>query len=331
MQTIQLRGIQQPVSRLVFGCWGITSDFHWQARDEQQSVAAIQAALDEGVNFFDTAAIYGDGNSELLLGRSLTGRRHEVVIASKVRADSMQPAHIIEAVELSLKRLNTDYLDLYQTHWTDREIGLQASWEAMIQLRQQGKVRAIGVCNAGVRDLAAATAIEAPSSNQIPYNLLWRAIEHDILPACRRQRIDVMAYSPLMHGMLADKYAQAEDVPDGRARSRHFRGSRPLARHGEPGCEQATFEALAAIRAICYRLERTMADVALAWVLQQPGVSCVIAGARDAEQLRQNVRTLNSPLPDDALADLAEATATLNRALGPNPDMWQGAKNSRFR
>ena len=130
---------------------------------------------------------------------------------------------------------------------------------------------------------------------------------------------------------LFKKYKSAADVPDGRARSRHFGSQRPLTRHGEAGCEEETFNALAAIGDVCRRLERTMVDVALAWCLQQPGISCVIAGASSQEQVAQNVYSFDNPLPGDAVSELNEATAGLKHALGPNPDMWEGAEKSRFR
>lgn len=319
------------VSRLAFGCWGITSDFHWGERDERASLDAIEAALDAGVTFFDTAEVYGDGRSEELLGRALHRHRDRVVIASKIHPRSMRPEQVAEACERSLKRLNTDYLDLLQTHWTDPQVPIAETWQAMVKLKEQGKVRHIGVCNAGPLDLSDVCAIERPLSNQLPYNLLWRAIEQAILPMCRQQRISVLAYSPLMHGLLADKYRSAAEVPDGRARSRHFSGKRPLARHGEPGCEEETFAAIDRIRTIAHEAGRPMADLALNWIAAQPGVDCIIVGVANRDQLLQNVECLRRGLQPEIIEALTQATEPLRRALGPNPDMWQGAAESRYR
>lgn len=331
MQKLNLPNTDITVSQLVFGCWGITSDFHWGERDEQESLATIHAAMDAGINFFDTAEAYGDGNSEKLLSKAFAGRRDQVVIASKMKPDSMTADLVVKAVERSLSRLETDYLDLYQIHWPDREIPREETWNAMIKLREQGKVRTIGVCNFGCGDLDDICPLEPPVTNQLPYNLLWRAIEHEILPRCKSNGIGVLAYSPLMHGLLADKYKTAAEVPDGRARSRHFNTARELARHGELGCETETFAAIDAIRDISNDLGRTMADVALAWVVAQPGINCVIVGARNPEQLNQNIATLENPLPEESISRLNEATHQLNQTLGPNPDMWQGSGNSRYR
>lgn len=330
MKQVQLPNTDISVSQLVFGCWGITSDFHWGDRDEDESVATMEAAFDAGVNFFDTAEMYGEGRSEELVGKVFAGRRDKVVIATKMRPDSMKPDEIIAGCERSLRRLNTDYIDLYQIHWVNPDVPVADTWGAMLKLKEQGKVRAVAACNLGLGHLSAVAALAQPVTNQLPYNLLWRAIEHEILPHCREQNIGVLVYSPLMHGMLADKYKTAADVPDGRARSRHFSTDREIARHGEPGCEQKTFAAIDAIRGICQSIGRSMADVALAWVAQQPGITAVIAGARTPEQMQQNIATIENPLPDDVIAQLNSATDELSQALGPNPDMWQGSGKTRF-
>ncbi|MFT5471281.1 MAG: aryl-alcohol dehydrogenase-like predicted oxidoreductase [Verrucomicrobiales bacterium] len=321
------------VSQLCFGCWGVASDFHWGDRVEDESVKAMLAAIDAGVNFFDTAPVYGDGASETLLGKVLSanGLREKVVIASKARPDQMKPDEIQAGCEASLARLQTDCIDLFQTHWTNREVPLEDTWGAMRKLQEQGKVRHIGVCNAGVEDLATIAPLQNPLSNQLPYNLIWRMIENAILPKCIGNKIGVLVYSPLMHGMLAGNYKAAAEVPDGRARSRHFTTERALARHGEPGCEAETFSALDSIRDICQELGRSMADVALAWTIQQPGVVSVIAGARNDQQLLENVKVLENPLPADAVQKLGAATDALLAALGSNPDMWDGGENARYR
>ena len=321
------------VSQLCFGCWGITGDAHWGDRVEEESRGAMRAALDAGVNFYDTAPMYADGASEDLLGRFLQENqlRDQVVIATKIRPDKMSPADVIAECEGSLKRLQTECIDLYQTHWSTRDVPLEDTWGAMQELQRQGKVRHIGVCNAGPRDLDTVSATQQPITNQVPYNLLWRMIEPTILPRCIQDDIGVLVYSPLFHGMLADKYQSPQDVPDGRARSRHFSCERPNTRHGEPGCEVETFEAVSHIREIAQSLDRSMAQVSLAWTVQQAGVTSVIAGARNAEQVASNLSFLDNPLTDDVINDLNDATETLKARLGDNPDMWDGGENSRYR
>ena len=333
MKYHQFPGTDLSVSRLCFGCWGITGDLHWGDRVEEESVSAMLAAVDFGVNFFDTAPMYADGASESLLGKVLAenGLRQKTIVASKIRPDKMTASDIKSECEDSLKRLQTDYLDLYQTHWTNRSVPLAETWGAMQELQQQGKVRHIGVCNMGVGDLTEVSAVQKPLANQLPYNLLWRMIETDIQPLCVKDDIGILVYSPLLHGMLADKYQTAADVPDGRARSRHFSSDRPHTRHGEAGCEDETFAALDRIRSIAADVGRSMADVSLAWLIQQPGIASVIAGARNAQQVQSNISFLEQPLSNDVVERLNAATQELKSTLGSNPDMWDGGDNSRYR
>ncbi|MCA9192435.1 MAG: aldo/keto reductase [Planctomycetales bacterium] len=321
------------ISQLCFGCWGVISDSHWGDRKEDDSIEAMHAAIEAGVNFFDTAPMYGNGASELLLGKFLAEHmlRDKVVIASKVPPNKMNAAEVQLECEKSLERLQTDYIDLYQTHWTSREVPLTETWGAMRDLQTQGKVRYIGVCNAGVGDLSEILAPAKPLTNQLPYNLVWRMIEDRILPACVQNQIGILVYSPLMHGILADNYQSAEQVPDGRARTRHFSSKRPQTRHSEAGCETELFQALDRIRTIANRVDRPMAEIALAWIVQQSGIVSVIAGARNAQQLSDNVSFLERPLELQTLNELNAATEQLKSLLGSNPDMWDGGSNSRYR
>jgi aryl-alcohol dehydrogenase-like predicted oxidoreductase len=320
------------VSQLCFGCWGIISDLHWGTREKEVSVQAILAAVDSGINFFDTAPMYGDGASEDLLGKVFAenGLRQKVVIGSKIRPDKMSPADVKKECEESLTRLQTEYLDLYQTHWTSPDVPIAETLGAMQELQQQGKVRHLGVCNAGVIDLNDVVSVQKPLTNQLPYNLLSRMIEFEIQPRCVEQQIGILVYSPLMHAMLADKYKTAADVPDGRARTRHFSTDRANARHGEPGCEAETFAAIDRIREIASVADRSMAEIALAWTIAQPGVVSVIAGAGNAQQVRQNAKFLEHPISAETIAELNIATDVVKEKLGKNPDLWVGGTNSRY-
>ena len=333
MKYHQFPGTDLSVSQLCFGCWGITSDSHWGQRVEDESVQAINAAIDAGVNFFDTAPMYADGASERLLGKVLAenGCREKVIIGTKIRPGKMRRAEVKQECEDSLARLQTDYLDLFQTHWTNPDVPIADTWGALRELQQQGKVRHIGVCNAGLGDLGDILEVQKPLTNQLPYNLLSRMIEFEIQPRCVQEQIGILVYSPLMHGMLADKYRCAADVPDGRARSRHFSTDRSQARHGEPGCETKTFAAIDRIREIAAAADRSMPELALAWTIQQAGVAGVIAGARNAAQVRQNVGFLESPLSQGTIDQLNDATDELKDALGSNPDLWDGGQNARYR
>jgi len=319
------------VSTVTMGCWAIVGDATWGPQDESDSISAIRAALDAGITTFDTAEGYGAGYSEALLGKTLTGIRDRAVIASKVSSDNLAPSDLKAACERSLKRLATDYIDLYQIHWPSRRIPLSETLGALEELKAQGKIRAIGVCNFGPLDLDDLTAAGRAESNQLPYNLLFRAIEFELQAQCAVNDMSILCYCPLAQGLLTGKFSSADEVPLGRARTRHFSRLRAQTRHGEEGHEEETFEAVNRIRGICDELGEPMERVTLAWLLHQPAVTTVIAGIRNAEQARRNAAAGDLKLSGDVVSQLCLATDSLKIALGSNPDMWQTATQSRFR
>lgn len=330
MNTRQLGQSELQVTPITFGCWAISGggDITWGDQDEQQAIEAIHAALDVGINSFDTAEAYGNGSSEVLLGKALGSRRRDVVVMTKLIGNNLRPDKVSAACEASLARLGTDYIDLYQIHWPERDVPVADTMAALVKLRDQGKVRAVGVSNFGVRLLAEVPPAHGCVSNQIVYSLLTRAIEFDIRDACISRNIGILCYSPLAQGLLTGKFRSVEDVPPGRRRTRHFAGHHSLSRHEGPGCEAATFAAIAAVHSICERVGRPMAEVALAWAMAQPGVTSVIAGARNAAQVHENVKSAARTLDRAILAELDVATAEVKRQLGNNPDLW--AKASRI-
>lgn len=311
------------------GCWAIVGDRTWGPQDEGEALAAIHASLEAGVNFFDTAEGYGDGYSEELLGRALAGRRDEVIIATKVSRAHLAPEDLKRACEGSLRRLRTDHIDLYIVHWPSREVPIEETWRAMEDLQREGKVRVLGVSNFARADLTELLQVGRPEADQLPYSLLWRAIEYEVVPVCLEHEISITCYSPLAQGLLTGKFRSPDEVPPGRARTRHFSCRRPQARHSEPGAEAETFSAIDRIRAVAQEVGQPMNRVALAWVLAQPGVASVIAGARNPTQARENAAAGDLTLAEDVLARLAEATEELKRHFGTNPDMWESESRMR--
>jgi len=319
------------VSAIALGGWSLIGDFMWGEQDEADSIAAVQAAIDAGITLIDTAEGYGDGASEALIGKAIAGRRDQVVLASKVSAANLAPRAIEQHCETSLTRLNTECIDLYQIHWPNWDLPLDESLRALEALRDAGKIRAIGVSNFARRDLSEALGTSAIVSDQLPYSLLWRVVEHEIQSICVEHGVGILCYSPLLHGLLTGKFADADAVPDSRARTRHFAANRPQARHGEDGCEAETFATIERIRAACERRQLPMAQVALAWLLTRPAVSSVIVGVRNAAQVARNVAAAELVLDDELLAELDAATRPLRDRFGANADMWQPAERSRMR
>ncbi|NQU10211.1 aldo/keto reductase [bacterium] len=318
------------VSTVAFGAWAIAGGFTWGDQDQADSRAALRAAYDAGVTFYDTAEAYGSGWSEELIGQTLADVRDNIVIASKLSPAHAAPADLRRAVEGSLNRLRTDRIDLYQVHWPNRAVPFGDTLAALDELRQQGKIRAYGVSNFGPHDLGTCLALGHPvTSDQVAYSLLFRAVEHELQPRCVREQVSILCYSPLLQGLLTGKFASPDDVPADRARTRHFAASRPHSQHGEPGAEPQTWAAIGRIRQIAAELGEPMADIAVAWLLAQPGVTATIVGARNADQARRNVRAADLVLEPGVLQRLAEATDPLKQILGGNLDLWLGASRLR--
>ena len=245
MEYRKLGRTDMDVSVVALGCWALAGGFNWGPQDEADSVAAVHAALDADINFFDTAEGYGEGGtSEQILGKALPARRQDVVIATKVSSTHLVPADVHKACDASLKRLRTDIIDLYQIHWPSRTVPLADTLGALDELKDAGKIRAFGVSNFGPQDLGELLAISRPETNQLPYNLLWRAIEHDVQAMCTETEteaeigIGIICYCPILQGLLLGKFNSADEVPADRARTKHFSKDRPQTRHGQPGREE---------------------------------------------------------------------------------------------
>lgn len=325
-----LTGTEIEVSTIAFGCWPIVGGFNWGHQERADSLASLRTAYDEGITFYDTAEGYGKGESERMIAEALGDERDNIVIASKVSPNHLAPDDLRAALEGSLERLNTDYIDLYQIHWPNWDIPLEDTLATLAELQEEGKILAVGVSNFGPRDLEACLASEVTiASNQIAYNLLFRAPEYEIQPICAEADVSILPYCPLMQGLLTGKFRTADDVPEDRARTRHFAPSRPNADHDEAGCEALVFEAVAALESIARNAGVTLTQAALAWLLAQDAVPSVLVGARNVEQVRANAACGDVRLDSDTILQMNEATEAVKKALGLNADMWLTASRMR--
>lgn len=329
MTRYSLSNTDLSISRIILGCWAFAGGLNWGEQDKAASIRTIHAACDAGIHTLDTAIAYGNGASQQVVGEAIKGRRSDYIILDKIPQDKASYADSLVTVERCLSNLGTDYIDLLQLHWANPEVPIDETLRAAEKLKADGKIRHFGVCNFGAKQLTAVPADAPIASNQVSYSLLFRAVEFEILPQCRARGIDMLAYSPLLQGLLTGKFASADEVPEGRARTRHFSTDRPQARHGEPGCEAETFVAVAAVVKIAEKAGLAPADVALAWVLAQDEFAGAICGARSVEQVETNVRAADTKLAADVMEALDSATDDLKQALGPNADMWQGRTKSR--
>lgn len=330
MNPLHPAALPRPISPLALGTWALAGDKFWGAQAETDSIATIHAALDAGVTLIDTAPAYGDGLSEQVVGKALRDRRDRALIATKISEADMTPEKTLISCEASLRRLQTDCIDLLQIHWLGTGEQLEGVIAAMEKLRAAGKVRALGVCNFGPRSLDRLRAAGTGwITNQLPYNLIWRAIEFEIVGASQRDGLGILCYSPLQQGLLTGRFRTPEEVPVGRHRTRHFRADRPMSRHGGAGCEALTFATLDRIRAVAARLGQPMADVALAWLLHRPGVSSVIFGARTPQQVAENVAASRLRLDAATLEELNRSTDELKTTFGASADLWAGESRIR--
>lgn len=319
------------VSVLSFGAWQIGDEGFWGQSSEADAQRAVKVALDAGINLFDTAEMYGQGESERLLGQCLGKHRADVLVASKVSPENCSPQRLRTSLENSLKRLNTEWIDLYQVHWAPRDVPFADVYGELALLREEGKIRAIGLSNFGPEDLHEWHDVGDAVSNQVGYNALFRAVEYETIPASRDYELGILAYMPLMQGLLAGRYRRVEDIPMMRRRTRHFSGTRHGVRHGEDGHENLLAATLAELCDFADAVGLTPAVLALAWLTAQPGVSSVILGARNPAQLRSNLPAGDLDIGPAAVAQLDEITFPLKQALGENCDMWETSHLSRIR
>ena len=285
-------------SAIAHGAWAI-GGWMWGGTDEERSVRSIQASIDAGVNFIDTAPAYGLGLSERIVGQAIQGRRDKVILATKcglvwhtprgtffvdqngTRIHRYLGAQSIRyEVEQSLRRLNTDYIDLYQTHWQDATTPIAETMGTLLELKQEGKIRAIGVSNCSVQQLRQYQDTGTIDTAQERFNMLDRAREAEYLPYCRRHNIAVLAYSPLANGLLTGKVDPDRVFPPD-----DLRHSNPLYTRESRVRVNGMLDQM---REVANRHRLSIGQLAIAWTIAQPGLTHALVGARDATQATEN-------------------------------------------
>jgi aryl-alcohol dehydrogenase-like predicted oxidoreductase len=297
------------VSLVGLGCNNFGMRIH-----EDRSAAVVHAALDAGINFFDTADVYGGTRSEQYLGRALAGRRDEVVIGTKFVAPiDDDPSHagagarwVAEAVEGSLRRLGTDRIDLYQQHGPDPAVPIEETLIALDRLVRDGKVREIGNSNFSGEQIDEAESVSRREgiarfvSAQNHFNVLHRDPLEDVVPACVRNGLGILPYFPLASGLLTGKYRRGEPVPDGTRLSQlpEDRAARVMS--------DRNFDQVDRLTAFAAEHDRSILELAFAWLAAQPAMASVIAGATTPEQVEANVAAVDWQLSEADLAELDE-------------------------
>jgi methylglyoxal reductase len=309
------------------GTWAI-GGWMWGGVDQTDAERAIQTAIDEGVTLIDTAPAYGFGQSEEIVGRAIAGRRDQVILATKCglvwsrqegqfffNSDErginptgahkvyrlLSPASIREEVEASLKRLRTDRLDLYQTHWQEGTTPIGDTMTELLKLKAEGKIRAIGVCNASAAQMDEYRALGPLDSDQEKFSMLDREIEQIQLPYCRDRNIAVLAYSPLALGLLTGKIDAGRKYGDGDLRRDNPRFT------AEYVAKVAGL--LARLRPLADRRDLTLSQLVIAWTLKQPGLTHALVGARNPDQARENAGAGRVDLSAEEISEIDRALA----------------------
>ena len=307
------------VSPVAFGAWpiaGLTSP----GTTDEDSIATIQACFDLGINHVDTAYCYGmKGESERLVGRAIAGRRHEMVIATKgglhwdaegKQAHDASPAMLRRECEESLRRLQTDYVDLYYLHAPDPEVPVGESAAALLKLMEQGKTRSVGVSNVTVAQLEKFAAVCPIAAYQPPYNMLQRQIEADTLPWCREHNVAVLVYWPLMKGLLAGKLRRDQSFEDdSRRKYPMFQGEE----------YQKNLDLVEKLRAIAAESGHTVAQLVVSWTVRQPGITAALCGAKRPEQIRETAAGAGLRLTAERLARIDQALAERGTPVTKGP------------
>ena len=292
---------------------GLGGNTFGNGADEAQTARIIHRALDIGVNFIDTADVYSRGVSETFVGKAVKGRRHEALIATKVRGkmgdlpndEGLSRKHIMDGIEKSLQRLETDYVDLYQVHQVDNSTPIYETLAALDTLVQQGKVRYIGCSNFAAWQICEALwASDRKNltpfvSVQPRYNIFDRAIERELVPFCKQYGIGIIPYSPLAGGILTGKYKEGEAPPPDTRAGRQERMRNQLS--------SETLGKVSALRKWSEDKGHTVGELALSWLLSRPEVSTIIAGATRPEQVDANAKAADWKLTPDELKEIDSA------------------------
>jgi len=308
MKTRKLGYSDLHLTPIGLGTWAMGGGdwkFGWGDQDDAASIASVHQALDAGVNWIDTAAIYGHGHAERVVGKAIQDRRDDVLIATKCGrvwegesreiGKSLRRESVHREIDLSLQRLGIDCIDLYQIHWPEPDEEIEEGWGAVAELVEAGKIRYAGVSNFNMEQLKRIQPIHPVTSLQPPYSMLRREVEEEILPYCRENQIGIVAYSPMQAGLLTGRFSKerVQNLP-----ANDWRKANPF--FTSPQLE-ANLSIIEQLRPVAAQMEITLPQLALAWVLRRSEMTAAIAGARRPEQILETVKAGEIVIHDELL------------------------------
>lgn len=302
-------------SHLGLGCWSFGGS-QWNGQSESDSLDALQTSFDLGIQHLDTAAGYGDGASEKVVGKFIADKRDQIYLATKgVLWGEQDPQLIIKCLEESLERLRVDYVDLYYIHWPNSNLDMRHMIEALETQRAAGKIKHLGVSNFSVSQLEQCREAGTIDALQHGYNLIWRKDEEEIMPYCRKHEIPLVTYSSLAQGILTGKFPRNPvfEGDDVRKDTAMF----------EPDIWPLVHSTMEEAKALAESVQRPLAHLAIQWALRQPGVRSVLIGARNAKQAWQNIEALKDPVDADVLKQLTSISDVLCSRLPKTSNIFR--------
>lgn len=326
MKMKSVKQIEEPLSAVGFGCWATGGGSVWNDSRDEESIRTIRRALELGVNLFDVAPVYGFGHAERILGQALKGRRDEVLIASKFGigfdhhgSTWFTASNVMLEIDSSLRRLQTDYIDIYQVHWPDPRTPIEDTVEALLKLKDAGKIRYIGLSNFSPFEAQRALDAGPVASYQGLYNMLERnpvqyhsiplayRTEHEILPLVQQNGLAFFPYSPLFQGLLTGTFTGSGDFDE-----KDVRSANPKLR-GES--LRQYLEVVEKLKAFANEIGHPLSQVAINWLIRQDAVTSVICGAQRVAHIEENVGSTDWELTDDMLVEIESILAPYRHLL----------------
>ncbi|WP_028552576.1 aldo/keto reductase [Paenibacillus sp. UNC451MF] len=284
------------VSRVTFGCWELGGG-PWEFTSDENNMKAVQAAFDMGITTFDTAEGYGSGHSEEIVGNALLGRREQCILSTKVGRANLAPSDVRRSAEASLKRLKTDYIDIYYIHWPSFEIPVSDTLAEFNKLKDEGLIRAIGVSNFSLEQLQEASQYAQIDVLQPEYSLLHRSIEQEVAPFCKQNNIAIMSYSSIAKGILTGAFHLGGKKLD----ENDFRSTRRLFL---PDHLEKEEELIMVLKNIADSKGKAISQIAISWLLHQEALTTAIVGSQSIKHMKENIEAADIVLNSDELYKL---------------------------
>jgi aryl-alcohol dehydrogenase-like predicted oxidoreductase len=305
--SVTIEPSDKKINPMALGCWSF-GGAQWAGQEDKDSMDAMAKSLEMGITHFDTARGYGRGRSEEVVGRFIKDKRDKIFLATK-NAAVPEKAKYKEAIENSLRTINTDYIDLYYIHWPKKDIDLRPTMEALEEAREAGKIRSVGVSNFSIDQMKQIMEVGTINAHQLCYNLYWRFDEDDIIPFCQKNSIAVVTYSSIAQGILTGKFPRHPEFKEGDHRSGTVLFDEKVWPYVYEGTEK--------LKELSREKDIPMTHMAIQWAAVQEGIHSIIVGARNKEQAERNFKAAETEIPKEVFTRMTEIS---NKVIKHVPD-----------